>query len=743
MNALSFKQFLLYSPYSRVYSYPNTIKDGDEYFKRIRIIPKEFREEGEKLKKVISSSGNLERFYILSGYSGNGKTSFLHWFKEEIEKDNYYFEIINLINRGYGVENNEHLMCRCIINMLVKDFANKKVIELICEHNSIFLEIFTKKEQMQSFRAIKGNKTFDKEDAILFFNDQKFDFKQLFILFLLQRILYFQSDPNLMHKETYTFCFDNLDELELEYLTPDMWKTILQVSQLMPEIIRETNLGFEFVRRIKFVLVFREANIAVSSAQLSDNLIPLIETNRRFIFMPSIGKDIIRKRIEIYKKDSCSNDDLFIINTLEKIIEEKIIDSIILPLFNYDYRLFMEATLHIIQKQYINLTNINFNKINTDFKYVVRGILINAYIKYMAENNYLERLAPVRTPLSREQCYCNPTRLILTVFSNLSYETLKDWETEKEMHEAKPNEFSLIKAFDACRGIFSATEFLDKVKNLIDINKSSWAHLITIYGKEPHKDGESNIFDFSDIADILEEYQNDTNRYREKGKYKVLHKISFSLNASAYIYLRHLLTHFEYISAYKTRKSNISWCDMKPLFQLTNLDIQQNKEIKWAFQSCIDEVFKHVETYCANIEKYYEEKFFATGLFKNKSDFIKSRFVFKGDNNENINGETKGHLYMTRLITSHIEYIDNFRRYIIGFGYEVIKQNIDSIASDIRNNILVTKEELNSYILNIIDKYLIELEKLQDPTQINIVKILKRKVEEARCDYNTIVVVNR
>ena len=98
---------------------------------------------------------------------------------------------------------------------------------------------------------------------------------------------------------------------------------------------------------------------------------------------------------------------------------------------------------------------------------------------------------------------------------------------------------------------------------------------------------------------------------------------------------------------------------------------------------------------------------------------------------------------MTRLITSHIEYIDNFRRYIIGFGYEVIKQNIDSIASDIRNNILVTKEELNSYILNIIDKYLIELEKLQDPTQINIVKILKRKVEEARCDYNTIVVVNR
>ena len=104
MNKLSFMQFLLFSPYSRTYSFPVSVKNGTELFQRIRVVPKEFEDEAEALKKVISSPDILERFYILSGYSGNGKTTFLHWFKEKIEQENCYFEIINLIDKGYGVE---------------------------------------------------------------------------------------------------------------------------------------------------------------------------------------------------------------------------------------------------------------------------------------------------------------------------------------------------------------------------------------------------------------------------------------------------------------------------------------------------------------------------------------------------------------------------------------------------------------------------------------------------------------
>jgi len=719
MQKLPLQHFLFFSPYDSEFAYSQTLNIND--FEKIRVIPNDFLEEKEHLEKIINPK-SIVRFFILSGYSGNGKTTFGYWFKEHLETKNYYFEIINLIQKGYGVEKKEPLMLACIKDVLSKTLIDKEVIYKIADNRAYFSTIFTQ-TQLSEICRIRSNASFDIAEANYLLDI--LNFKQILILFILQRVIHFCKDEKLMNKQSYTFCFDNLDELELEYLTPDMWEIILEVSQMMPEIIMASEINFEFALKVKFVLVFREANIAVASAQLNDKLVPLTK-NRRFILTPFIGKDIIQERINEYDEDDCDEEDKKIIRLLKIIIKEKITDYIILPLFNYDYRRFITATLEMINDNFIDLTDINYSAIPHDFKFGKRGILINAYVKYLAKYNYLNRLAP-RRELDKEQIYCNTIRLMLSVFSNLSYDRVdfpKD-ESKKEFHEAKPNEFSLIEAYDLCKIIVSIPDFFDKIVELVDINKSSWAHLITIYGKEPIREGNKYKFDFTDEKNILERFTNNkTITNNEKHKIDV---ILFSLNASAYIYLRHLLPHFEYMSAYKAGRENT-----KPLFQLTEFNL---KERKWEFQIQLEDVFKHIETYCANIEKHFQETFVKKTSITTKELFLRSKYVFKGDVNKKTRQDIAS-LYMTRLITSHIGYIEAFRHYITGLGFEKIEKNTDKLPEGFKKLTITTKEEIHNYILTIIDKYLKELENRQDPTQTKIQADLKSTLEQAKIDHS-------
>ena len=101
------------------------------------------------------------------------------------------------------------------------------------------------------------------------------------------------------------------------------------------------------------------------------------------------SKDIIEARIKRYENDeSCSDDDRKIIKFLNIIMNEKITGESILPLFNYDYRRFISATLDIIQNNFIDLDSISYrdipNKVKYkgqifDMQYGKRGILFNAY----------------------------------------------------------------------------------------------------------------------------------------------------------------------------------------------------------------------------------------------------------------------------------------------------------------------------------------------------------------------------
>jgi hypothetical protein len=186
------------------------------------------------------------------------------------------------------------------------------------------------------------------------------------------------------------------------------------------------------------------------------------------------------------------------------------------------------------------------------------------------------------------------------------------------------------------------------------------------------------------------------------------------------------------MSAYKTRKEGILWHNMKPLFQLTDFNVQERK---WEFQIKLDEVLEHVSTYKENIQNHFEKCFIKDTDIKTKDQFVKSIYVFKGDNTKAGTSDIYP-LYMTRLITSHIEYIETFRHYITDNDvFAVIQTNIETLGKQIRDLTITTKDEIHIYLLTIIEKYLTLLIEIGDPTQSNIQFDLKRALENAKKSY--------
>jgi hypothetical protein len=186
------------------------------------------------------------------------------------------------------------------------------------------------------------------------------------------------------------------------------------------------------------------------------------------------------------------------------------------------------------------------------------------------------------------------------------------------------------------------------------------------------------------------------------------------------------------MSAYKTRKDGILWHKMKPLFQLTDFNVQ---EMKWEFQIKLDEVLEHVSTYKENIQNHFVKYFINDTDIKTKDQFVQSIYVFKGD----ITKAGKGNvypLYMTRLITSHIGYIETFRHYITADDvFTVIQKNIETLDEQIRHLTMTTKDEIHIYLLTIIEKYLTLLIEINDPTQSKIQSDLKSALEKAKKSY--------
>ncbi|MDR1985307.1 MAG: hypothetical protein LBQ28_10900 [Prevotellaceae bacterium] len=737
-SKITLSEALLYNPHDSRYSYRSRLRNFN--FSELIEELKTYGHMKDLLLKSITY-GNYDRdFTFFTGYSGTGKTTFLYWFKEQIGKDNYYIDIINLIVDEHGLITDESLIKDCLKERLLAEEEMPIETELfknIIIKREIFLKYFYPDFINEVTRAYQYRKFSDIETKRRFLD--KLGFEKMLIFYLLNSVLKFIYNPEFNSKKSYTICFDNLDELLIEHLAEVLQTKLIDIHLKLNQLI--VDLGLEN-KKIYFIIVCREANYAVITAQRADainaGLIPFENTG----FNP----EIFRKRCEKFGYGYNTDEadllpDLVRINNASTKQDQSV--NIFFTLFNYSYRRLALAMIEICRPQEIDYANYRlfsiskneYDKIPDKYIYGKRGILMNSFIRYLAAENFLDRIAPRREVTAQPHCNC--TRMFLTVLFNISY-------PNGFKISAPPPKISLHELYKRCKDIMKVSEFLKIIKSLVDFNKSSWAHLITIYGKQPERINRSYEFDFDTEGKLLLKKAALTGAEQTQ-----LDLIKVSINPSAYIYLKYIYTHFEYISAYRTSNGN-SIYHYKPLFQLTK--IENYIPFEWKFQKQIESVYDTVKTFHENTNRFFHD------VFQGKLQYTKEKYcrsaspyIFKSKYDDT--GKRKYYpFYMTRLITSHIRYLDDFRLYITQEGYEnilskellAIEQNNPITYANIRvKEPEKIKEKINVFIIGYIEKYIVLLEKMDDPAiksyvpkEESLVAKFKTALEKAKEDHS-------
>jgi hypothetical protein len=279
-----------------------------------------------------------------------------------------------------------------------------------------------------------------------------------------------------------------------------------------------------------------------------------------------------------------------------------------------------------------------------------------------------------------------------------------------------PIQFNLLQGFNELKDIVTPDEYLNNLLVFFNLEKTGWAHLITIYGKTPIIKEGLRVYNFDEEILILNKYNQGD--HLKSSDLKKLTEISLQLNASGYVFLRYILTHFEYINAYKTRNGQNNWHLDGPLFKKIEINL---KEVKWNFEIKINSVFTQVDAYCNNMLNYFNETFIKK-LNYNEYRYCISKYVFRDELPiENKHNSNVYSFYSTRLISSHIQYLETFRHLLL-----LKKELFDNIPVDkeIQDKFL-SYEGAQIYLIEVILKYL-NLNKMFNDPSTQYVSVLEK-----------------
>jgi len=744
---LTYQDILTYTPFDNKFNKGNAVSK-DDFYKFFFVAISEFEIEFKNLQLRITPAENqFKPLYVLTGYSGNGKTTFVNWFKEiitlskaefqklkksfEENKEyldllerienirnfnfSYKFEVLNLVQQASGFKHTKELISETLYNDLQSCFSNQIFFEKITkcqETRNLFLKLlnrngkYDKANLWNRFNMLQIN--YDEETRYLV-NDtfiKILPFKIQMIFYVFGKLV---LEKNLEKIESYTFCFDNLDELSIEYLTNQIWKDFLDIRDTLINIFQQSSYNIPFESKVVFLLVFREANLAVSNAQSFDRLEHSIFQNR-FILSRS-GRNILGKRLEIAENSKFEINSR--VHDLNKVlIEDSYTDKVFLPLFNFDYRKMLNAVLELTSKDYKESErNLIFNldyKIYKSIKEIsvhgARGILVNSFIRYLIYHDFLSEFASHSSikDHDNDEALCRSSRMILTAICSLSYPN--GFPSDRDsLKELMPKQFTLLDLFgeltkldkiSKSKSVISLDDLFKWLNEFFLVDRSSWAHLISIYNKNVVEINSDNVLDFTEEKLKIDLYSVEGKEFF----LKPLDLIKIQLNASGYIYLRYLIIHFEYFSSLdfhnKPRK------DCVPLFLATGL-INNNRS--YLFEKTISLVINRIKNYLRSMTS------FAVLHQIDLEAYSRSNFSFQPSQSH------LRQLYSSRIITANVRYIDEFRKFIMT-SEDFAKKNEQH---RLRHKTIKSIGDINHFLLDGLEELVLLLQNDKHNSAIN------------------------
>jgi hypothetical protein len=622
------------------------------FYRYFFINANEFKRKCSELQEMIKDIASPARVVFISGFAGNGKTTFIRTFiRDHPEYHNIYIDFQEK-RASYPInesevqdENNSEVIA--MLNRATRfglddgEIGNKE--NLIRTFQLIFdlrLELrdkgFISKQCYQKLCQYDVNNPMD-EIMISTIMDE-FLLKDTFTCFFIHLFL------NTKGKNTKVIYFDNLDITAINYLSTvflEHFQSAISDAVHISRIDIFQKMEIDFKHEYRFVFCLRDASDIEINQHLKGR-IGLQRMNFNINFTSQYYKDIFKKRVDVLGKLKFNDRDLGnfdisgFVNTCALFIEDDYFRDVFIPLYNYDFRRISTLLLQAVKKYKL------FNE--QDSRSLI-GILMFEVVDNLMKDNFLGDY--FRKPPDLENGYCNIDRVLLTVIINQGEYTRK----LVSGNLSNPYEFYyLVKDINL---IYKNVDLiLESIARCFLYHQLNWVHLITIIGCGL-KNNHELIDEYSKQIQLVLEDPTSIANIRIKNK---LNEIKIRVNPAGFTYVRSLITHFEFYSCLAE--------NTEPLY-VNATAINSVKQDEYLFENKINKTLKVVKIHIQSMKLFYENNYIPNGITPER--YPSSIYCFKHHgfgSSERLDKE--GYFHSTRVVTSQIDYIDNFRRRIIG-----------------------------------------------------------------------------
>jgi len=669
------------------------------------------------LERVLSN-----KIVYIYGPSGNGKTTLLHHIFERdgdnILSENYHLACLNLIE--YEGPDTDEVIIRSLERKLKDDFRKEdkqaileKYISLyesktnICENDNIRNIIYTfliqyYKKNTFSYDAIITKKLKD------FINDDDKYTMYLLLLLTINNLFRYSISENENPKKL-ILLIDNLDELSHFYIITRFNSLILDFYGLVQYFFAQNKKKIN--ECFKIMVVCREINYALISSELQDRMQQMTKSH-------IVKTNLFSKRLQ--RRNKFLRDECDICKHISSIccFDEKFTLTRLFPMFNYDGRMLIEALININDKKRVDgidysLSGIESNQYETIFNISpdgARGVFLLAILKYLIDTELSKSRFQEVIDIDVKAVECNHFRTALTVLSKACNIPDKNEENHNNIFEGEDFFNQTIHSIDF-------NEFYKKIKELYHNDVAKLRKAIKSICSISFPNYEIFTLCYNTKLDRQEDDQNIKTLF-EKYINKIIesdNNVEIKINPSGVIYSDFIFRHFEYFNILANRKKYFDKWDPEqsrknviPLF----LPIEK-KRTKKELEKFLHEIFEITtdvmmaadNTFCKNYcpsETRNCDKYLCSLDYAHPDSIIR-KYI---DNNFTINKT----IYTTRVLSTHVQYIEEFRKYIILediYGNEFA--SVHKIIIDVLKNycnyflgekiaLIYTKEEDNKVI---------------------------------------------
>lgn len=627
-----------------------------------------------------------KHYILFIGTSGSGKTTFLNYlvkYKDEYFKNNIQIDLINLIKdpscAGIGPE-----IIHDSLDEKIVQYLNREVVAEIAR----YYVLYQGREESWNIKWLLGKDPvkYDKHDV--FYNFIRYNRSNYSINEVREfcraidnisdkmalYIISFIMNKCIDGQKPCFFIFDNLDELDQEYLIETLNMDILSAFSKAQDFFEKivTNLSYPFLSKCTILESIRHNFVAtVNSTQFIEreercsetikfasgykqNIRTIIE-KRALLHISANQERIIERNLEFAKK--------YNISIIEK--EEDYILHLC-RLFNLDYRTTLSSLSYALDIDILSWAKDAED--DKDCRLGVRGFLLYNILKYRLRkpNTRLEKY--VKEDLSRNS-NCNRYRMCFSILSKM-YEDNK--ERTKDREKTRLFHVSLLEFTDRIKEWYETITVSSIYEALFVSGYHNYSLPANLEGETINnyiRDKKYNVTLQSLCNHLTKQYESDKDSLRN---------VDIVVNPLCMEYAKHVFIHFEYfnlLSAYQKDSEEYS-LKTKSLFQYETLDeiMECTKRVFTITGEIIRKADDHL---CAMCRRECNDGTKDCSIVIKKTQ--EHGFLIQ----DNI-------LYTTRVITSHINYLDSFRKLLWNTYHDTDKKK---------------NSDMQKYLLSLIKDY--------------------------------------